>query len=236
LSRSSRVFIGGGEFGASSGAATPVAVDTLTKIRDQLETLVQQVERQHPDWPARSIERELEALAPVVYGQWKEDTPGLHARLRQVQRWRKGYRNPPKPAAASLYRYLWPVGERQRQEIDPGFVARSTRLRASHRVFLHNCSGEEIREVHIRLDGKEAAYEPVVPNGKFAEVDWYRDEAIQRALVSSNDHARLRYPMAAEFAVDKGRRKGRLEGELLLDASDGWVAFVARDGSQRDLE
>lgn len=208
----------------------------MVRSRDQLEELVQKVDRQHPEWLARAVERELESLAPVVYGQWKDETPSLGARLRQVQRWRKGYRNPPKPAAAPLYRYLWPVGERQRQEIDSGFVARPTRLRATHRVFLYNCSTEPLREVRVKLAGKEAAYEPVIPNGRFAEVDWYRDATIHEALSASIEHARLRYPLSVEFAVDKGRRTGRLEGELEMDASDGWVAFKASDGSRRDLE
>lgn len=194
------------------------------------------VDRQHPDWPARAIERELESRAPVEYGHWKDDTPTLAARLRQVQRWRKGYRSPPKPPAPSLYRYVWPVGERQRQELEPTFVARPTRVKASHRLFLYNCSAEPIREVHVKLAGKAAAYEPVIPSGKFAEIDWYKDEAIHRDLIAGTDHGHLRYPLLVQFAVDKGRRSGRLEGELVLDASDGWVGFTAHDGSARDLE
>jgi hypothetical protein len=208
----------------------------LKRPKEELEQLAQDVDREHPDWLSRDVERELEALAPVVYGHWKDRTPILRARLRQIQRWRKGYRNPPKAAAPALYRYVWPVGERQREALEPGFVARPTRLRASHRVFLYNCSAEPIREVRVRLTGKEAAYEPVIPPGKFTEVDWYRDEAIQQALASSGEHAQLRYPLKVEFAVEKGRRKGRLEGVLELDASDGWVTFVASDGSKRDLE
>lgn len=208
----------------------------MTRGRDELERLVQVVDRDHPDWTARAIERELEARAPVVYGHWKDDTASLEARLRQVQRWRKGYRNPPKPPAPSQYRYLWPVGEKQRQAVEPGFVARPSQVRATHRVFLYNCSGEPLREVRARLAGKVAAYEPVIAGGRCAEIDWYRDESIHRDLLASSEHARLRYPLTVEFAVDKGRKSGRLSGELVLDASDGWVSFDAGDGSGRDLE
>jgi len=208
----------------------------VTRPRKELEQLTQEVERTHPDWSARRVERELEALAPVVYGHWKDETPNLEARLRQVQRWRKGFRSPPRPRAPSLYRHIWPVGERQRQELDPTYVARPTRLRASHRVFLRNCSSDPIQELRARLAGREVAYEPSLLPGHFVEVDWFRDEDILKWLLESGDHATRPCKLSVEFATDRGTRSGRFDGELELDSTDGWRAFVAIDGSRKEVE
>jgi hypothetical protein len=208
----------------------------VTRPRKELEQFTQDVERVHPDWSARQVERELEALAPVVYGHWKDETPNLEARLRQVQRWRKGFRSPPRPRATSLFRHIWPVGERQRQELDPTYVARPTRLKASHRVFLRNCSSDPIQELRARLAGREAAYEPSLLPGHFVEVGWSLDEDLQRWLLESTDHAIRSCKLSVEFATDRGTRSGRFDGELELDSTDGWRAFIARDGSRKEIE
>jgi len=204
--------------------------------KQELEQLVHQVERQHPDWSSRAVEHELEALAPVVYGHWKDETPNLEARLRQVQRWRKGFRSPPRPRAPSLYRHIWPVGERQRQELDPTYMARPTRLRASHRIFLRNCSSDPVQELRARLAGREVAYEPSLLPGRFVEVDWSRHEELRKWLLESGDHATRPCKLSVEFATDRGTRSGRFDGELELDSTDGWRAFVASDGSRKEIE
>ncbi|MCI4365050.1 MAG: hypothetical protein L3K10_03175 [Thermoplasmata archaeon] len=208
----------------------------MSRPRTELERLTQNVERVHPDWLARQVERELEALAPVVYGHWKDETPSLEARLRQVQRWRKGFRSPPRPRASPLYRHIWPVGERQRQELDPQYIARPTRLKASHRVFLRNCSPDSVQELRARLAGEEVAYEPSLLPGHFVEVDWSRHEELLRWLLESSDHATRRCKLSVEFATDRGTRSGRFDGELDLDSTDGWQAFVASDGSRKEIE
>jgi hypothetical protein len=208
----------------------------VTRPRKELEQLTQGVERAHSDWSARRVERELEALAPVVYGHWKDETPSLEARLRQVQRWRKGFRSPPRPRAPSLYRHIWPVGERQRQELDPKYVARPTRLRASHRIFLRNCSSDPIQELRARLAGREVAYEPSLLPGQFVEVDWSRLEELLKWLLESGEHAMRSCKLSVEFATNRGTRTGRFDGELELDSTDGWRTFVASDGSGKEIQ
>ncbi|MCI4352543.1 MAG: hypothetical protein L3K14_04065 [Thermoplasmata archaeon] len=208
----------------------------MTRPRKELEQLTQNVERAHSEWSARQVERELEALAPVIYGNWKNETPNFAARLRQVQRWRKGYRSPPKVRPTSLYRHVWPVGERQRHELEPAYVARPTRLRASHRVFLRNCSPEPVQELRARLAGKEVAYEPSLLPGHFVEVDWSRHEELMKWLLEASDHSTRPFKLLVEFATDRGTRSGRFEGELELDSTDGWRAFVASDGSRKEIE
>ncbi len=48
------------------------------------ERLVQTLERTHPDWRSSEIEFELRSRGAVAYGNWKDDTPNLRARLRQI--------------------------------------------------------------------------------------------------------------------------------------------------------
>lgn len=205
--------------------------------RAELERLVQDLDRKHPEWTSRQIETELELLAPVAYGGWKDDTPVLRARHRQVQRWRTGDRGAPHPPASRLpYQYLWPVGEQQRKVIEPGFAARPTRLHASHRVFLHNCSEETLREVRVELGGREVAYEPALAPGKCMEVHWVRNDAIRAATFRCTGHEPIRHVLAAEFAYSRGTRRACLEGELTMDATDGWTAFASRGGPSKEVE
>jgi hypothetical protein len=204
--------------------------------RTQLERLVQQLERDHPDWNARRIESELEILAPAVYGGWKDDTPSSESRLRQIQRWRAGYRSPPLPVAKLPFRYLWPVGERQRRSIDPSYNAAGRQSGAAHRIFLHNVSDETIREVRVTLGGKEVSYEPALPPKLFAPIMWTRNPAIRTAALASAPHAKLPFRLTAEFAVARGTRRARLEGDLVLDSEDGWISFASGDGQSKEIE
>jgi hypothetical protein len=228
-------FIGREEVGRSCGAATIVVAGKRMRPREELEQFVQLVGRKHPVWTARLIEKELESLAPVLYANWRDETPDPRARLRQVQRWRKGDRSPHRPVATNLFRYVWIVGERQRQELEPEFSGRPTQLRASQRLFIHNCSTKVIQEVHVHLKGKEVAYEPAVQPGKFAEIGWFRNETIRSDLLAAVSHDRIPYSLTVEFAIDEGRRRGNLSGTAVLDASDGWVSFSSSDGQAGDL-
>lgn len=203
----------------------------------ELERRVQDIEREHPDWSARLVEKELESLAPVAYGNWKDGTPNPLARLRQVQRWRRGSKA--RPASASLqplFPYLWPMGEQQRQGMEPEFKARPSVSRGSHRLFLYNCSPEAVRDVRVRVAGQELSYEPAVPPGKFAEVHWIRSDAIRQAALSAAPAQLLRHRLLVEFVVARGTKRARLEGELTLDPGQGWVSFTSRDGRQKEIE
>ncbi|MCI4351500.1 MAG: hypothetical protein L3K15_08325 [Thermoplasmata archaeon] len=204
--------------------------------RLQLERLVQQLERDHPEWNARRFEAELEVLAPVVYGGWKDDTPESESRLRQVQRWRSGFRSPGLPTVHLPFRYLWPVGERQRHALEPGFDPGRARPRASHRVFLQNVSDEIVREVRARLGGKDVSYEPALAPKSFAMVRWTGNPDVRAAAIASGPHVRLPFPFRVEFAVAKGTRRASLDGELVLDSDDGWVSFVSSDGQSKEIE
>ena len=43
--------------------------------REELERLVQGLDRAHPEWTATDMEDELSTLAAVAFGNWKDDTP-----------------------------------------------------------------------------------------------------------------------------------------------------------------
>lgn len=205
--------------------------------RAELERLVQLVDRKHPDWSSRKIESELEILAPVSYGNWRENTQNLAARLRQVQRWRRGASGQPAPKAGPLpFPLLWPIGERQRAKIDPEFAARPTTVQASHRIFLYNCSAETVRSVRILLGGREVAYEPAIAPGKFAEVFWQKNSAVRAGALAAASAERIPYRLHVQFAVAKGTKRANLEGHLTLDASFGWISFTADDGQQKEIE
>ena len=204
--------------------------------RAELERLTQEIDREHPDWNAREIERELELRSPVVYGHWKDGTPILEARLRQVQRWRKGVRYPARTRTSLPFRYAWPVGEKQRRALDPTYGAGHPVHRATHRVFLYNCSEETLRELRMLLGGREVGYEPALPPGHFAEVVWTRNPAIRSAALGSAARARIAFPFRAEFAIVRGTRSAGLAGQLLLDTEDGWISFSSSDGQSKELE
>ncbi|MCI4350773.1 MAG: hypothetical protein L3K15_04600 [Thermoplasmata archaeon] len=205
--------------------------------RAELERLVQTLDRQHPDWPAADIERELAQRAAVSYGNWTDDTPSLESRLRQVQRWRTGFRAAgPLARAKTAYTFLWPMGEKQRQGVEPSFRARPALRRASHRIFVYNCSSETLRELRAKVGGVEVAYEPaLIPQG-FAELHWTRNPAILEGLLRAEDRTTLRHPLEVEFAVANGTRRASLKGDLSLEANDGWVAFRASDRSEKEIE
>jgi hypothetical protein len=173
----------------------------------------------------------------VGYANWKEFTPSPSARLRQVQRWRRGDSGgAARPKAKLLFHYLWPLGEHQRQAVDPLFEARPTELHASHRIFLHNCSQETVREVRIRLAGAEVGYEPAITPGRFAEVSWVKHPPIRTGAIAAAAHTKLVYPVRVDFAVERGRKRASLEGEFTMDSSDGWVSFSSEDGQAKEIE
>jgi hypothetical protein len=205
--------------------------------RAELERVVLVLERQHPDWSAREIERELAQRAPASHGNWTTDTPNLRARLRQVQRWRTGSRGSGRPARSQLaYTFLWPMGEKQRQAVDPSYVARASPRRASHRLFLYNCSAEIVRELRAKVGGVEVAYEPALAAGGSTEIHWTRNPAIREGLLRAAGHETLVHPLEVEFAVSNGTKRAFLKGTLSLDATDGWISFRARDESMKEIE
>jgi hypothetical protein len=208
----------------------------VERPKRQLEELTQRVDRAHDDWTARRVEAELERLAPVTYGTWKDTTPNLEARLRQVQRWRTGFRSPPKPRARLAFRPLWPVGERQRAAVESAFPAPVRPVRATHALFLQNSSDETLREVRGSLGGRELLYQPALLPGRFVEVPWTRHEEFLAQLLAADGETPLRLPLRVEFAVDRGTRRARLSGELMLDPEDGWTSFACEDGTSTDLE
>jgi hypothetical protein len=224
--------------GVSGYSATNVANQAMTRgDRAELERLVLTLERQHPEWSARDIEHELAQRAPVSYGNWKDDTGVLSARLRQVQRWRTGARGRSRAARADLsYTYLWPIGVKQRKRAEPGFAAPSSRTRASHRLFLTNCSTETIRELRARITGQEVAYDPAVPPGGFSELHWTRNESIRKELLAAADHQTLRYALEVDFAVANGRKRAALKGELSMDSTDGWTLFATSGSTTKEIE
>jgi hypothetical protein len=208
----------------------------VERPKAELERLAQQIERSHPEWSAREVEAELDRLAPVAYGRWREDTPNGPARLRQVQRWRTGFRSPRKPLVHLPFRYLWPLGERQRQALEPSFPAASRSARASHRVFLQNCGEETLRELRAHVGDREVAYEPVLRPMQFAEVAWTRNEDVMAAALAARSRETLRFRLTVEFAVSNGARRARLDGELLLDPDEGWTGFLSSDGQSKEIE
>lgn len=205
--------------------------------RAELERLVQDLDRQHPDWPALEFERELAHRAAVSYGNWKDETPNLESRLRQVQRWRTGFRSGGQLARAQVaYTFVWPVGEKQRQGLEPSFPARPALRRASHRVFLYNCSAEILREVRAKIGGVEVAYDPALAPAGFAELHWTRNPSIKASLLRTPDNETLRFPLEVAFAVSNGTKRASLKGDLRMEANDGFVAFRASDRSEKEIE
>ncbi len=222
----------------SPTTATTVALFSMPRqIRRELEEQVQRVEREHPNWSAAEVERELERRAAVASGQWKDETPILRSRLRQVQRWRTGARGPNAGRSTrSLFPYLWPVGERQRKEVDPGFSASPVVASGSWRVFLYNCGPEVVRDVRILLDRSPLDYTPSILTGRFAEVHWQRVDAIRAQCLAGEGGEVYRHSFRVEFVINRGTRQAYIEGELSLDSLQGWVRFEGRDGRAREIE
>lgn len=202
----------------------------------ELERRVQDLDREHPDWSAREIERELAEVAAVAYGDWRESTPEELSRLRAVQRWRgAGARSLAAQQAKVLFPYVWPLGERQRHELEPSFAPSTRVASGSWRVFLYNCSPETLREMHVVLDGTPVGYSPFLSMGKFTELHWQRDAAAKAATMGY-DTAPSRHDLLVRFVIAKGTREARLAGTLLLEGAQGWVAFDGGDGRTKEIE
>jgi hypothetical protein len=205
--------------------------------REELERLVQSLERKNPRWPASQLEAVLQNSSPLAYGEWKDDTPNLRSRLRAIQRWRSGARGRDAgKGVVHLFPYVWPVGDRQRQELDPGWTASPMVISGSWRIYLYNCAPEVVRDVRIRLDGEEVDYAPSILVGRFAEVHWQRIEAIRAETGSERATEPASHELEAEFVIARGTRQAGIAGELRLDPSQGWSFFASRDGRKREIE
>jgi hypothetical protein len=203
--------------------------------RRTLERLVQDLDRDHPDWSSREIEGELRERSAVDYGNWADLTPNEASRLRAIQRWR-GAGAPALAArqAAVRFPYLWPLGERQRHELEPAYAPASRLTTGSWRVFLYNCSPEILREVHVVLDRTKVVYSPFLAVGRFSEVHWQRVGQIKVAAMTEGSVSR--HDFSVRFVVAKGTKEARLDGTLLLDGRQGWIEFDAGDGRNREIE
>ena len=205
--------------------------------RQELEREVQAIERANPKWSAAEVESEVAQRSPVAYGNWRDETPNLRSRLRAIQRWRAGSRGREQgQGARHLFPYVWPIGERQRRELEPTFPVSPVVASGSWRLFLYNCSPEVIRDVRIGLDRIDLDYAPSIIVGRFAEIHWQRIEAIKAVCLSETGGGLTQHLLHVEFVVAKGTRQARVEGELTLDPMQGWVFFASRDGRKRDLE
>ncbi|MCI4369215.1 MAG: hypothetical protein L3K09_06610 [Thermoplasmata archaeon] len=179
----------------------------------------------------------MERRLPVAFGAWKDETPNRRSRLRAVQRWRLGSRGRDQTRGARhLFPYVWPVGERQRKELEPGFPVSPVISSGTWRVFLYNCSPEVIRDVRVTLDGTDLDYAPSLLEGRFAEIHWQKVEAIKAACLSDTGGRLSGHQLSVDFVIARGTRQARVLGELTLDAQQGWLQFDGRDGRRRELE
>jgi hypothetical protein len=205
--------------------------------REELEQRTQDIDRERPEWNARDIEEELASRASVAYGAWVEETPELTSRLRAVQRWRgAGARGLEAKRAQLLFPYAWPLGERQRAELEPAYTPSSRPTSGSWRLFLYNCGPDVLRELRIQLDESDVGYSPFLGTGRFAEVKWQAVEPIKRRLLESAPDPFSSHALAVEFVLAKGTRRGTLQGTLQLDSRQGWVGFDAGDGRVKEIE
>ena len=207
------------------------------QTREELERQVQALERERPKQSAAEMEAELAERSPVAYGTWREETPKLRSRLRAIQRWRSGARGRGAGTGARhLFPYLWPVGERQRREIEPTFAASPLVASGSWRLFLYNCSPEVVRDVRVRINGAELDYAPSIGVSRFAEIHWQRNEDVKAASFATDGAAESRHRLEVQFVIARGTREARIQGELVLDPRQGWTFFDSRDGRRRELE
>lgn len=205
--------------------------------REELERLVQGLERRNPKAAASQLETALREGSPALYGDWCADTPNLRSRLRAVQRWRIGARGRDAGRGpVHLFPYVWPVGDRQRQELDPAWTVPNRPVTGSWRLFLYNCAPEVVRDVRIRLDGEEIDYAPSILVGRFAEVHWQRVDGIRQATLLNGSSGSTGHALEAEFVIARGTRQARIAGELSLDPGQGWAFFTSRDGRRREIE
>jgi hypothetical protein len=205
--------------------------------RLELERAIQDLERRLPKASASDLEGELERAAPLAYGSWRDETPSVRSRLRSIQRWRSGSRG--KDAGKSpvhLFPYMWPVGDRQRKEVDAAHVASTVVGSGSWRIFLYNCGPEVVRDVRVFLDRSALDYAPSVLTGRFQEIHWQRIDAIKAECLSIDGPRQTRHALRVEFVISRGTRHARLEGEMLLDTTQGWIQFEGRDGRGREIE
>jgi len=204
--------------------------------RDELERAVQSLERTDPKRSAAAVEKELAERSPIAYGEWKEETPTLRSRLRAIQRWRSGGRGRSGGTVAHLFPYLWPVGERQRKEVEPEFAASPVLATGSWRIYLYNCSPEVVRDVRLSLDQTEVDYAPSILVGRFLEVHWQRIDAVRASVMGGGGDPLTKHKLRAEFVIAKGTKLARVEGDLVLDSNQGWVHFASVDGRKREIE
>jgi hypothetical protein len=205
--------------------------------REELRRRVEDLHRDHPDWYAKQIEAELGSRAPVAYGNWVEETPEPESRLRSIQRWRGGgLAIPTGPLTGTAFPYVWPIGERQREGFDPGFVPSKVPRLGSWRLFLHNCGPEVARDVRVTLDGHPVAYSPSLPTGRFSEIGWSKVEELRRAALTENAALEGDHELLVEFVIGKGMKEARLKGTLRFDPSQGWREFRAGDDRTSEIE
>ncbi|MCI4338419.1 MAG: hypothetical protein L3J72_03865 [Thermoplasmata archaeon] len=205
--------------------------------REELERRAQDIDREHPDWNAREIERELESRASIAFSEWAQETQELTSRLRAVQRWRgAGVRGLEAKRAQLLFPYAWPVGERQRAELEPAYNPSSRPMTGSWRLFLYNCGPDVLHEIRMRIDGVDVGYAPFLGTARFTEVKWQSVEAIKRLLLEGVGDPKSSHSLLVEFVLAKGTRRGSLTGTLLLDAGQGWVGFDGGDGRLKEIE
>jgi hypothetical protein len=205
--------------------------------REELERQVQALERADTKAAARTIERELERRAPLAYGAWKEETPVLRSRLRAIQRWRSGARGRDAgKGPRHLFPYVWPVGDRQRREVDSTHQVSPVVAAGTWRLFLYNCGPEVVRDVRIFLDHTELDYAPSILTSHFAEIHWQRIDAIKSRCLAEDGASVSKHRLRVDFVINKGTRLAHIEGELSLHSMQGWVQFAAQDGRGRELE
>lgn len=205
--------------------------------REELERIVQNLERRNSGWTASQLESGVRESAAVAYGEWVEETPNRRSRLRAVQRWRTGARGREAgKGAVHLFPYVWPIGDRQRQELDPSWTTSARNLSGSWRLFLYNCAPEVVRDVRIYLDGEEVDYAPSILVGRFAEVHWQRVDSVRAETLQGEGTPPADHALTAEFVIAKGTRHAAIGGQLRLDPAQGWSFFVSRDGRRREIE
>ncbi|MCI4336101.1 MAG: hypothetical protein L3K17_02755 [Thermoplasmata archaeon] len=219
------------------GATTVAPLTMQRQEREQLEHEVQQLERARPGASAADLESEVRSRAPVAYESWKAETPNLRSRLRAVQRWRRGARGRDAgKGAVHLFPYLWPIGERQRREVDPGFTPSPMVASGSWRIFLYNCGPEVVRDVRVFLDKTALDYSPSILTGHFTEIHWQRQESIKAATMLSDGPDPSRHELRVEFVIARGTRQSELVGALTLHPQQGWMFFAGKDGRAREVE
>jgi hypothetical protein len=205
--------------------------------REELRHRVEDLHRDHPDWIARQIEEELASRSPLAYGSWVDETRELDSRLRSVQRWRGGGGGPlAGPLTGGTFPFVWPMGERQRQELEPSYKPSRVPRTGSSRLFLYNCGPEVVRDVRISLDGAPIGYAPALPVGRFCEIAWMKVPELRQAPLSERAARPSEHALGVDFVVGKGLHEARLQGTLVLDPNQGWRMFQAGESRSSEIE